>query len=55
MSLERAKKLGFASLVFNWVVGVGLHFLKDEEFDRYVDSYRKYLIDYKKARLQEWV
>lgn len=53
MLFEEAKKLGFASLIFNWITGVTAPFMKDEEFEKYLKSYEKYLINYKKARLME--
>lgn len=52
-SLEKAKKLGFASIIFNWVTGITAPFMKDEEFEKYLMGYEKYLIDYKKARMSE--
>ncbi|MEO0090844.1 MAG: hypothetical protein ABIK75_07070 [candidate division WOR-3 bacterium] len=52
LSVEKAKKLGFASLVFNWITATNI-FMKPEEFEKYLRGYEKYLIDYKKARMME--
>lgn len=53
LSVEKAKKLGFASLVFNWVAGTTAPYMKPEEFEKYLRGYEKYLVDYKKARMME--
>ncbi|MEM1543714.1 MAG: hypothetical protein QW795_03430 [Candidatus Bathyarchaeia archaeon] len=53
LSFEKAKKLGLASLIFNWITGIKAPYMKDDEFEKYINAYQKYIIEYKKTRLME--